>query len=418
VRRHPALVLAAVSLLALAGYILGRRHYGQYHLAAARRALAIYHFQEAREHLAVCRRLWPKDADVAFLAARTARRAGDLKEAAAILSLCEELRGTSDELTLEWALLRVQAGDLPRSVEDTVWARLREREPEAPLILEALIQGYLYSYRLGHALDCAERLLGRQPENVRALLWRGWIREGMHEPEAARKDYRRVLARDADCDEARLHLAEMLIPRRPREAAKHFERLRQKKPTGPEILLGLARCRRRLGQAGEARQLLDAVLQEQPRSAGALREIGRLELAEKKPAEAEPWLRRAVAIDPHDPETCYDLFRCLSLLGRKTEAARYEARSRRLREDFERLWYLGQKIGQSPRDADLRYQAGVICVRNGQSNEAERWFRGALQIDPGHHLTHRALADIYKATGKADLAAQHRRLGEPAAIRP
>jgi tetratricopeptide (TPR) repeat protein len=412
VRRHPALAVALVALVASAGYVLGRRQYGQYHLAAARRALEQSHLEDAREHLAICRKVWPRDGGVTLLAARTARRCGDLAEARSLLARCEELGGATDEVALEGALLAAQAGELTAQVEAALWERLKQGDPEAPLILEALTLGYLVTYRLGHALDCAERLLARRPDDARALLWRGWVREGMHEPETALKDYRLALGKDPGFDTARLHLAELLMPRRPREAAAHFERLRREKPADPEVFLGLARCRRLLGQTAKARRLLDGVLRQKPRWPGALRERGRVALADRRPAEAETWLRRALAADPHDPEACSSLARCLSLLGRKDEAARFEARSRRIRADFERLWEIGQKIGRSPRDVELRFRAGSICVCNGQGREAERWFRGALQIDPTHRPTLRALAALYDRAGQPDLAARHRRLAE------
>ena len=53
-----------------------------------------------------------------------------------------------------------------------------------------------------------------------------------------------------------------------------------------------------MGQLEEARQLLDAMLADDPDRAPVLLERGRLALDMKQPAEAEAWLRRAVARAP------------------------------------------------------------------------------------------------------------------------
>jgi hypothetical protein len=50
-------------------------------------------------------------------------------------------------------------------------------------------------------------------------------------------------------------------------------------------------------------------------------------------------------------------------------------------------------MGQNPNDVDLPYQAGMICLRNGQKAEARRWFRNVLQRQPQHDGALRGLED-------------------------
>src|SRR5262249_6038230 len=66
------------------------------------------------------------------------------------------------------------------------------------------------------------------------------------------------------------------------------------------------------------------------------------------------------------------------------EARGYEARAARIERDLKRLVRLHERMAQDLNDAELPYEAGVICLRNGQRAEAARWFRNALQRDPRH----------------------------------
>src|SRR5207237_336195 len=45
-------------------------------------------------------------------------------------------------------------------------------------------------------------------------------------------------------------------------------------------------------------------------------------------------------------------------------------------------------------DEELAYEAGLICLRNGQKVEARRWFRKALRLDPRHEGARRGLEQL------------------------
>jgi hypothetical protein len=52
-------------------------------------------------------------------------------------------------------------------------------------------------------------------------------------------------------------------------------------------------------------------------------------------------------------------------------------------------------------------------LRNGQEKEAMGWFTLALELDPSHRPTHRALAEFWESKGEPDRAAYHKRLAGP-----
>jgi hypothetical protein len=52
---------------------------------------------------------------------------------------------------------------------------------------------------------------------------------------------------------------------------------------------------------------------------------------------------------------------------------------------------VARDIGADPRNADLRYKAGVILCRNGHREIGAQWFQSALAEDPNHEPARRAL---------------------------
>src|SRR5262249_25118859 len=158
-----------------------------------------------------------------------------------------------------------------------------------------------------------------------------------------------------DSERARLKLAETaLIAGTPDEALAQYEWLARRHPDRREVTLGLARCRRRLGQPDEARMLLDALLERAPEDGEALWERGPLELDRAGAPQAEGWLRKAVRASPNDRRIAYSLSRCLLALGRREEAEKVEARVAELDADLRRLDRVRRAVMERPHDAELR----------------------------------------------------------------
>jgi tetratricopeptide (TPR) repeat protein len=412
-RRHPSLsllVLALLALIGIGGYITALYTWAQYNYWAAQRALERRDFTQARDRLERCLQVWPTSAATHFLAARAARRAGAYDDAERHLNACRQWNGVPEALELERALLRAQRGELPR-VEGYLLHCVQKEHPDVLLILEALTRGYMKTYQLGQAIECLNGWLERQPDDVQALTWRGYAQDLVRRFDEALTDYRRAVELDPAAEEARLRLAELLLhSHQAQEALAHFEHLRHRRADSPVVLLGLARCRRELGQAEEARQLLETLLAKDPRDYLALTERGKLALEAGETVAAEAWLRQALAVSPAERETTYLLLQCLNRLGKKKEAEECQARLGEIDKDFKRIVEVTREILRSPDNPALRCEAGTILLRNGQPKEGLRWLDSALQQDPRHPETHRTLADYYARAGQPDVAAQHRRL--------
>jgi tetratricopeptide (TPR) repeat protein len=206
-------------------------------------------------------------------------------------------------------------------------------------------------------------------------------------------DYRRAVALDPTRDSARLQLAVFLaFSGRADLAVEHFERLWQQEPRNPQVLLGLARCRDAQGRAKEAGQFLDALLHMRPNDIPALRERGKIALHLGQEEQAEDWLRKCLALDPSDQEATYLLVLCLGRRGKQQETQAFRTHLDQIDADLQRLEALNRAVAQAPQNAALRYEAALICLRNGQEQEGLRWLKGALQVDPHYRPAQHVLA--------------------------
>jgi tetratricopeptide (TPR) repeat protein len=408
--RRLAVQAAALALLGLSVWSAGRYLWAWYHFRTAEEALAARKFSQALAHLASCLKIWPNSAEAHLLAARAARRAGRREDAEQYRTALRRLGGSSDALTLEYALLRAEEGDVA-GTESYLRGLLERGHPETVPILEALTQGYVQTYRLFEALDGAGQLLKLEPDHVQGLLWHGWALEQLDRHREALEDYRRAVALDPTEEYARLSLGEVLLfMSQPDLALEQFVYLQARLPDNPAVLLGLAQCRRSLGQVGEARQLLDGLVAAYPKEPGVLLERGRLALDEDQPALAERWLRQAVALSPADRQANYTLYLCLQRLGRAGEARTYLARFEEAEAASKRLSELSRELKHKPRAAAERFEIGRLYLRLGRDEEGERWLQSALRDDPAHVETHLALAELYERKGNAALAQRHRQL--------
>ena len=408
-----ALVLVFLAGLSGAGYWGGRQLWAAHHLDAARKALARWRFDKARDHLSCCLRVWPQDKDLRLLAAQVARRARQLEEAKHHLDECRRLKGDPREIALEAALLRAQSGEVA-GVEGELYQFVKSGHAATPLILEALALGYLQIYDLSSALACLNLLLKREPENSHALLWRGHVQSGMSRFDKALADYQRAVEIDPDNDEARLPLAENLCEKagKPEEALPHFERLWRDQPDNARVARGLAYCYQALGKFDKAGETLDAFLAEHEGDAETLTARGEVSLQAGQLAAAEEWLERAVAGNSHSRRALFSLHQTLVKRGKEEKARHCHARLRQVEADLKELEKAVEAVGKNQRDPFPRYRAGVICLRNGEEQEALRWLYGALQLDPAHRPTRVALAGYFRQKGDEEKAASYLGPGE------
>lgn len=407
-RRWPWLALAAGVLLA--GGFLAREGWASWQERAARRALDVEHYDEARQHIDRALRVRPRSASANLLAARIARLRGAYAEAEQYLTNGGEADAMSEPLQLEWLLLRCQRGEVDELAPGLL-AGVKNKHPESAVILEALAGVYMRTARYQEAMDCLDRWVELAPASARALDWRGWVANQLDHRGKAIGDYERALELQPEQSAVRLRLAEILVESsRQAEATPHLERLRREQPANPEVLVALARCRLVQSAPDEARALLGAVLAEHPHHFEALLRRGELEYSERHFAEAERWQREALRQKPLDPEARYALYLSLQAQGgRQRDAQEALALWKQNRQDRDRLVrLLRTDLGHKPKDPDLAREAGELFLRLGEDQRGLFWLHRALAFNPQHVPTLRALLAYYERTNNADKAAECR----------
>jgi predicted Zn-dependent protease len=381
-------------------------------LRAARTALAAYHPETARQELTACQRVWGWDGRVSvrLLAAQAARQDGDLLAASAELRAAQNLLGgASDATAFEWALLQASAGNV-REVEEYLQRRADQSPDAAPLVWEALTEGYLRVYRTLDAMACVNHWLGRDPNNPRALELRGQTYVTGKGVVRGADDYRRVLELDPMRRQTRWRLIVCLMDLGGyQEAAGHLELFVRDTADDPKAVAMLARCYNFVGRRAEARQILDAALARHPDDGTCLRTRGQLALMDDQKVEAERWLRRAADILPDDYQSQWLLYEALRQQGKLDEAREQNRRADAVKDRAARLSELqSRKLAEFPLDPALHYEMGALLIQTGHGEIGERWLLTALDLDAGHQPSHAALAAYYEGRGDRAKAELHR----------
>jgi tetratricopeptide (TPR) repeat protein len=413
---RPRRSVILIGLLVLGGF-LAVQGYALYQLRAGRAALDQGRTAAARRHLAACLRVWPNSTAAHLLAARAARRAGAYDEAAHHLAVCQKVDGKKDDdVVLEWSLQTAAKGDL-LEVEETLRARARKDPALAPLVWEALAEGNMRMYRNLTALEILDEWVKVEPDNPRVRQLRGNLFRQLSGNKAV-PEYTRAVELDPENDEARWWLAVVLQEvGRFDDALKHLEQLRARGWPDGDLRPRIARSLDRVGRTQDARELLDAVLAEDPKHSLALRVRGQIEFLAEPPnlPEAEKWLREAARALPYDYQVRSMLAQCLRQENKTDEAREEEEQARKLMDRSERLGDLrGQKMSQTPHDPALHCEIGVLLDSLGHADLAEKWLYSALHEDADYRPAHAALADFYERHRKPDKAAEHRELARGA----
>jgi predicted Zn-dependent protease len=399
----------------LAG-VYGRAYF---HFRSGRADLERHHNAEALAHLQSYLRTWPNDAAALLLAARASWRLQQFAEAERYLKQYQQAAGSSDDFVRECFLVRAARGEVDEAAK-YCQDRLENKDPAAPLILEALVSGCMRQYRLAEGAAFLQHWLDLKPDDTQALLFQIGFDRLRQRPEEAIARYRRVLELDPEHDSARLQLAATLVETRQyQEAFSTLEGLRQRQPDNAQVLVLLAQCQDFLGQQAVAEQLLDQVLAREPHHAAALAARGRLALRSGRFADAEAWLRHALVHEPGNYQARYQLAECLLQRGQTDEAVRQEQGLRQLEKDQKRFRLIvTQEMSRKPHDPALHHELAMILLRRGDVEGGLRWLHNALRGDPTSVPLHRALAEYYQQTGDEERAARHRQFVPPQAAEP
>jgi tetratricopeptide (TPR) repeat protein len=414
-RRRPK-TSAAVVVLLLAGAVGGLYGYALYEWQVAQAAVKKERIADAQAALRPCLLVWPYSARVHLLAARAARIKGEFAEAESQLNQCRKLDPSSlADVQLEFLLMRVQTGEEDEVAPDVI-AYVDARHPDSALILETLARAYMTKLRYGPALAALERWIQEDPNSARAFHFRGWLLERLDNVSGALTDYERAVQLDPNLIAPRLQLANLYLERAGTDEARpHLQALLKQAPDRPEVQALQGRCLYMDGHGDKARPLLEAAVQKLPDNAPLLLTLANLDLEAGRPAQAEEWARRALKVDPTDTQARYALVGILRHEHREEDAAaaleQCEKDAAVLRQ-AEKV--LKEEMTNPSHDPAAYYQMGSLFLRGGQDRVGEYYLQRALELDPRHQPTLKALAEFYEGKGDKERADSYRRqLTEP-----
>jgi tetratricopeptide (TPR) repeat protein len=408
-RRRPrtALLFLGLLLLTATGGGVYARALHQWH--AAREAVKADRLDDADKSLGLCLWVWPRSIPVHLLAARSARLRGNFEAAEAHLNTCLKLNhGASEEIQLEFLLMRVQRGE-EDAVAPELFLYVDNQSPESPLILETLARAYMHNLRYGPAFACLSRWIEVAPDSAEPFRWRAWVLERLNDHEGALRDYKRAVELDPNLVPARLRLAEIyLIRSDPVEARPHLERLRKQVPDRADVLARLGECLFLEGNRQEARRLLEAAAEQIPNDSDTFIYLAKLELQENHPVAAETWVRRALKVDPTDTEAEFVLVESLQAQGRVNDA---KAALEQHKVDTAQLMRVAQVLqdqAEHPNPDPAAFSdLGALFLRSNE-RVGLYWLYRALEVDPENQAANKALADYYESKGEGGKAAMHR----------
>jgi tetratricopeptide (TPR) repeat protein len=403
--------LLVLGLAAVAAVYLAIQAWAWHHFQAGDSALVRFQTESARTHLQQCLRVWPHSSVIHLLASRAERREGNFTGALQHLDQCRKYAdaNVADAAAFEWALLRAAGGDL-NTVEQSLQSRLLSRPGDAPLIWEALSEGYRRNYRMPEALQTLDTWLHFEPENAQVYFLRGEVHRQVGALNRARAEYQRVVELDPDHAQARRHLARCLVQvGRYQEAAEYLDGLLRTMPDDAELLTLKARSQYDLGQRQQAIDLLELALRHHPDDGPALRERGRIALAAEQFAEAEQWYRQALPVMPNNYEVHWGLYQALQGQEKAAAAEDELSKAQKLKNAYERIHEIQtHEMTRRPTDPALHAELGEALLQTGQSDSAEHWLVSAVQLNPNLAAAHATLARLYEEQGRAGEAEQQR----------
>ena len=238
-----------------------------------------------------------------------------------------------------WALgsALMQAGDADAGAEQFQLAR--ELSPEPTVAQERMIQTRLANGDVAGARADAEAYAQQQPQSHRPHLFLA-----------------RIAMKQNDLDEARTQFG---------EAEERLHEALAEEPDNLELQVLMIDALMGQGKLEEADVLLTALPPDLVNDPGALLARGRIALAEDRPAEAEPLLRRALTESPNSMTLLW-LSGAIGAQGRVDQA----------------INLLTEWLADNPADVLVRNELASIYVRLGREEEAREEYQRVVERGP------------------------------------
>jgi len=423
-RRYAWIAVALIGIVAL-GTVLVGGPVPELISALSRRALLQADFTRAERYIDLGRRLSPQNAELEFLDARLRRHLGQADRSLELLRRAKSHGFSSDRVDTEKILIRSTAGDT---------SALEQRLPQLLVagvdldeICEALVLGYLISYRLDDAETVLQVWLQDFPEDPKALFLLGRLLEHREDLPGAAQQYR--LAAEQGHGPAAFALGGVLRQRQQIDKALPFAVLATEQLYDPQPGLVLqARLHRLENRLQQADECLDQAAKSDPQRAltawviagipasDALSQVeaerGELALAREDFAAAETSFREALKKTPQRWRLQHRISEALRLQGKVAEATEHLERYQEIIDALEDCGKMVDRLRSHPEDIEARLAVARTLMENVSPEQGRTWLESVLFYDPENQEALRELYEFYRDHASehpeyAKLAEQH-----------
>lgn len=410
-RRLLGLILLATTILAVT---LSRPWWEiRYRIHAAKKSLANREPRDALRHLTLAEQLGPDNSEVHFWLGRTYRRLGEMTFVHQHLERAWKLGFPRDRIQREEWLALAQTGQL-RQAEPHLAELLMNPAEDGTEICEAYINGYSLAYRFESALGLLDVWQKDYPQDAQPHYIRGlFFAHSSSESEAvaAFREARRLAPHRKDI---RSHLAQFLVTiHEYKEAEELLLDLLRDDPHNFELLSGLGYCLVERGEFERGRHAFEQALLRRSDFVPARLALAQLDIQQGDAEKALERLNPLLEERPYDYKGRFAMGTALQAVGRSAEAKGHFEFVDKAQHALARVANLKDTARASPKDAEVRYEIGMILLEFESPADGAGWLRSVLDLQPDHVPTHKALAEFHRRQGNTTLAEQHARRAKP-----
>jgi tetratricopeptide (TPR) repeat protein len=272
-------------------------------------------------------------------------------------------------------------------------AAIRRGEPAAFDALDRMVDAFLEVGEFGRALVAVTTLLQTAVDAPSASLMvrKGIALYNLGEFQESSEILQQILEDDPHNAEALCFMGQMEAATQTRSptAERFFRRAIEANPDRAETRYQFARYFENNGDYRRAREFLLEILARDPLNVRANARLGMVYYYERNAQMALKSYQTALALNPYDYNTRYNLGELYRTLFEDNEKA--------LREFVLALEH-------NPNHSEANYRAGLICAQNGMMKEAIRYFEASLQGDRRDIRRLLQLAAAYERIGDKSIA--------------
>src|SRR5262249_48607084 len=138
-------------------------------------------------------------------------------------------------------------------------------------------------------------------------------------------------------------------------------------------------------------------------------QLGQIELAEGRPAEAEACFRNALKVDPTFGQAYFSLYSSLKQQNQMDKAQEALAQHKVFQERLDRLKKHLADFEREKKSSSL-LEAGELIMRLGNGDLGRQFLFRALEMEPKNRKAHELLIEYYTKTNQPQEAAKHRKI--------